>query len=299
MLGQYTLHNKLGQGGYSSVYKCTDSIGIRYACKVMPKDANKRYRVQREIEVMKALQALPKVVRFVEAGEDTHSFYIVQELCRGGQVKDYVASHLLRCTYAENTVASVVRGVLRGLVHMHERGIVHCDIKAGNILLGDTSEDADVKIADFGTAIFTNGGLTEVEELVGTPWFMAPENLRHDYHTSSDVWSLGVMTFQLLTGRMPFNDTANPHNPSINRIWRSILLEEPRWGSTCDVSPEARDFVRLCLAKQFGDRPTARDALGHKWLTSTDCNDRFKGQPLNCKPFQYEMDAQTIRLKHV
>lgn len=296
MLGQYTLHNKLGQGGYSTVYKCTDSIGIRYACKVMPKESNKRHRVQREIEVMKALQALPKVVRFVEAGEDAQSFYIVQELCRGGQVKDYVASH---GTYAENTVASVVRGVLRGLVYMHERGIVHRDIKAGNILLGDTSEDADVKIADFGTAIFTDGGLTEVEELVGTPWFMAPENLRHDYHTSSDLWSLGVMTFQLLTGRMPFNDTSSPHNPRINRVWRSILQDEPRWGSSSNVSPEARDFVRLCLAKEYGDRPTARDALTHNWLTSTDCNDRFKGQPLNCEPFQYEMDAHTIRLKRV
>lgn len=86
MLGQYTLHEKIGEGGYSSVRKCTDGIGIRYACKILPKDKNKRFRVQQEVYVMKALKKSSKIVRFIEAAEDENAYYIVQEWCRGGSV---------------------------------------------------------------------------------------------------------------------------------------------------------------------------------------------------------------------
>lgn len=298
MFGQYTLHNKLGEGGYSSVYKCTDAIGVRYACKILPKDKNKRGRVQDEIHIMKMLQHSPKIVRFVDAGEDDTSFYIVQELCRGGAVKEYMSSHE---NYGENTVASIVRGALRGLYHMHELGIIHRDVKAGNIFLGDTSDDADVKLGDLGTAMMAGpNDEIEVNELVGTAWFMAPENLSYTYHLNSDVWSLGVMTYQLLSGRMPFNDHTNPFQPSLAKIWHGILFEEPklkgqRWDG---VSDDAKDFVKQCLIKDYKQRPSAKDCLAHPWLTKTDCNDRFKGKMLACQPFKYEdatmMNAKTI-----
>jgi calcium-dependent protein kinase len=301
MFGRYALHNRLGDGGYSSVYKCTDALGVRFACKVLPKDKNKRARVQQEVRILRMLRESPKVVRFYEAGEDDSNFYIVQELCRGGAVRDYLANHT---NYGENAVASIVRGALRGLTHMHALGVIHCDVKAGNVLLGDRSDDADVKLGDMGTAICADLDLVGVDAVVGTPWFMAPENLRKEYHASSDVWSVGVMTYQMLSGRMPFNDWDNPLSPSLTRIWRGILHEEPRMtGSRWEaVSEDAKDFVRACLVKSYKDRPSSRASLGHPWLTRTDCNDRFKGTALECKPFQYEdaavMQATTIRLPH-
>lgn len=292
MFGRYTLHQKIGDGGYSSIYKCTDSIGIRYVCKQLPKNRNKRSRVTQEIFLMKALVKSPKVVKFVDAGEDDEHYYIVQEWCRGGSVQDYIKAYP---DYGENTVASILRGALRGLYHMHEKGFIHCDIKAGNIFLGDTSEDADVKIGDLGTAIVSKlDTVVEVDDLVGTPWFMAPENLSYRYHTSSDIWSVGVMAYQLLCGKLPFNDKENPMNPSMARIWKGILYEEPtfhgyRWEK---VSAEAKDFVQKCLEKEYAKRPSAKDCLQHPWLTQTDCNDRFKGVPLSCQPFKYENEAQ-------
>lgn len=299
MLHQYALHSKLGEGGYASVYKCTDAIGVRYACKVLPKDKNTRLRVQQEIGIMKRLVHSPKVVRFVDATEDDQAFYIIQELCRGGSVKDYTANYE---NYSENTVSSIVRGVLRGLIHMHEQGLIHRDIKAGNILLGDQSDDADVKIGDLGTAIFSSGGVTEVDVLVGTPWFLAPENLKYQYHHKSDVWSIGVVAYQLLSGRMPFNDRENPYQPSVAKIWHGILQEEPRFsGSRWDtISEDAKEFVKKCLVKNYEARPTALECLQDPWLTKTDCNDRFRGTQLSCKPFKYEdataMRAQTISI---
>lgn len=299
MNGKYILHDTIGSGGYSTVYKCTDSIGIRYAIKQLPKSKNKRTRIQQEIHIMKLLKHSPKIVTFRDAGEDDENFYIVQDWCRGGDVKDYISNYE---NYAENTVSSVIRGVLRGLVHMHELGIIHRDIKAGNIMLGDRSEDADVKIGDFGTAIITELEVTEVDDLIGTPWFLAPENLSSRYVTKSDIWSLGVMTYQLLSGKMPFNDHENPFSPSLTKIWREILTSEPRMTSSRwkAVSEDAKDFIRKCLTKDYTSRPSALELLNHPWLTRTDCNDRFKGKPLMCSPFKFEdmtmMKAKTIHI---
>lgn len=291
MFAKYTLHKCIGEGGYSKVYKCTDDIGIRYACKKLSKANNTRERVTHEIAVMKALQKSPKIVNFVDAGEDADNFYIVQEWCRGGSAQQYIQKHPY---YGENTVASILRGTIRGICHMHEKGIIHRDIKAGNIFFADVSEDADVKIGDMGIALFATIDIIEVENLVGTPWFLAPENLRHIYHASSDVWSVGVMTYQLLSGKLPFNDWHNPSNPSLTRIWYSILHEAPNMNSSRweNVSEDAKDFVKMCLQKDFKHRVGARELLKHPWLTNSDCSDRFKGQPLQCQPFKYENDAQ-------
>lgn len=290
MYNHYVLHNRLGEGGYSTVHKCTDNIGIRYVCKILPKNKNTRDRVHKEIEIMKQLNESPKIVRYHDAGENDDAYYIIQEWCRGGNVKDYITEFN---SYAENTIASIVRGVLRGLIHMHDKNIIHCDIKSSNILLGDKTEDADVKIADLGTAMHIDEDILHVDSLVGTPWFLAPENLSHIYTKTSDVWSLGVMTYQLLTGRMPFNDFEHPTNPRVPTIWKSILMDKPqmegkRW---IHVSQDAKDFIQLCLIKDHRNRPSPRQCLEHVWLTKSDCNDRFKGKPLNCQPFIYENDG--------
>lgn len=301
MFAKYTLHKCIGEGGYSKVYKCTDEIGIRYACKQLSKLKNSRERITQEISVMKALQKSPKIVRFVDAGEDNDNFYIVQEWCRGGSAQDYIQRHP---SYGENTVASIVRGTIRGLCHMHEKGIIHRDIKAGNIFFADVSEDADVKIGDMGLAFFAGMDIVEVDRLVGTPWFMAPENLRHVYHAKSDIWSLGVMTHQLLCGKLPFNDWQNPVKPNVAKIWYSILHQQPSINSSSqwdNISSDAKDFVNICLQKDFTQRQCSKELLKHPWLTNSDCSDRFKGQPLKCQPFKYENEAQmkAMTLMHV
>jgi calcium-dependent protein kinase len=288
-MAQYVLHQKLGEGGYSSVYKCTDTIGIRYACKIMPKEKNKRIRVQQEIKIMKTMMKSNKIVHFIEAGEDLKNYYIIQELCRGGTVKDYMSGYK---HFGENTVASLIRGVLRGLCHLHQEGIIHRDIKAGNVLLGDRSEDADVKLGDFGTSLTLYGDSEEINtiDLHGTPLCMPPESLSYKCHFKSDIWSVGVLAYYLLTGKFPFNDRENQFNPRISAIWRSILSHQPsfiesEWNL---ISDDAKTFIKTCLVKDFHGRPTARECLFHPWLTKTDVNDRFKGEPLAYTPFRYE-----------
>lgn len=293
MMKQYILHKKIGEGGYSSVYKCTDNIGVRYACKVMPKLKNKRFMVENEINAMKALSFSSKVVKFVEACENDDNYYIIQEWCRGGTVKDYLERTSKRdMTFSENTAASFLRGVLRGLCHMHSVGIIHRDIKAGNIFVGDTSDDADVKIGDLGTALIIDSDFENANKrgIFGTPWFMAPENLRCEWYYASDIWSMGVFGYNLLTGEMPFNDVSNPYHPRVSAVWKSILTDKPQFDGKIweGVSSEAKDFVKMCLIKDYQGRPSARECLFHSWLLKTDCNDRFKGDALNCQPFKFE-----------
>jgi calcium-dependent protein kinase len=300
-MNKYTLQYKIGDGGYSTVYRCTDHLGIRYACKVLPISENKRFRVQQEIEMLLSLRGSTRVARLIDACEDNQSYYLIQEWCKGGALRDYMTNH---DKYGENTVASIVRGVLRGLYHIHDKCIIHRDIKGPNVLFADNTEDAEIRIIDFGAAIYNTkrkNELIEAPDLVGTPWFMSPESLSHRFCDKSDIWSLGVLTYLLLCGKMPFNDRRNPLNPSTNAIFRSILTDSPITTGTNwdDISDEAKHFVNICLQKDYTKRPCAGKALKHPWLTSTDCLDRFTGEQLVCKPFQYEdntiMKAQSIR----
>lgn len=295
-MNKYSLLEQVGSGGYGSVHKCVDNVGARYACKVIQKSKSKRFRVQKEIEHLKfASMITTKVPKFVEACEDVDSFYIIQEMCRGGLVKDYVESHGL---FSENTVSSILRGVLRTLHHLHSQGIIHGDIKPGNILLADKSEDAEVKVADFGTSqlVGNDADVVELDAIVGTPWFMAPEMLNNTMCTRSDVWSVGVLTYQMLSGKMPFNDLQNPLQPNMAAVWYSILYDDPasKVGKLKGlVSDDALSFMHFCLEKDMSKRPSARECLSHPWLTRTDCVDRFKGTPLVVTPFIYADNAKT------
>lgn len=279
----------IGKGGTSRIYRCQDTIGIRGVCKVMPKAMVTRQKVQQEIMCLRDLAFSPKVVNLFDAMESQDEYVMIMEWCRGGAVNDYTSNYEL---YSENTVASILRGVLRGLAHVHRAGIIHRDIKPGNVLFTDLGEDAEVKIADFGSAVrfFTPHGTVEATDLVGTPWYMAPETLRSQLSTKSDIWSAGVMAYQLLTGFMPFDDRINRGSPSIQEIWNNILLHDPKWvGKRWEpISNEAKDFCQWCLSRELSARPTAEEALTHPWLTMTNCSDRFGGMPLQLKRFRYE-----------
>ena len=291
--GAYTLHGKLGAGGYGSVFLGRDRLGIRYAVKVLPKSRNPRERVQNEVELMRSLSHSTRVPRLIEACEDAEAYYVVQEWCRGGTLRRYCTAGGHGDLYGENTVASIVRGVLRGLCHVHAAGVVHRDIKGANVAFADAGDDAEVRLIDFGAAVRCPLGaaLVESEELVGTPWFVSPEGLGHAFTFKSDVWSVGVLCYQLLSGRMPFDDRQDPARPALRAVFRSIFNDEPRMegGVVWDqVSDDAKDFVRRCLRKSHADRPTAEEALDHPWLRRTDCADRFTGTPLVVSPFDPE-----------
>ena len=145
-----------------------------------------------------------------------------------------------------------MRAVLRTLAQCHARRILHRDVKPGNFMLLRDAADAPVKAIDFGLAVFFDPAALPLTHLglEGTPWYMAPEVLSSAAEPASDVFSAGVMAYQLLSGRLPFDDRDGGDAPALSKVWKAILTEAPRFGSGwADVSEQAVDFCRRLLDK--------------------------------------------------
>ncbi|CAK0783368.1 hypothetical protein CVIRNUC_006567 [Coccomyxa viridis] len=291
-LEKYDLGEELGRGGFGIVRVVTHKqTQKQYAAKSVKKllqvpnlpiqrQAAHLTNVKREVSVLYRLRGTLNVVNFIEALEDDEDVHIIMELCTGGPL----AHSLARRHYSERTVASYMRAVLRTLAQCHSHRILHRDIKPSNFMLLNNSDRAPLKAIDFGLAVFFEPSQLPRTDLglEGTPWFLAPENLDSEFYPASDLWSAGVMAFQLLSGFMPFDDRRSRGSPALSQIWKSILTEEPDFGSSAwrDVSDSAKDLVRLLLNKDPKQRPTAKEALNHAWLSGGDSAERARGKPL-------------------
>eukprot|EP01025_Chloroclados_australasicus_P037808 TRINITY_DN3866_c0_g4_i1.p1 TRINITY_DN3866_c0_g4~~TRINITY_DN3866_c0_g4_i1.p1 ORF type:complete len:632 (-),score=82.18 TRINITY_DN3866_c0_g4_i1:442-2337(-) len=291
MSERYEWGQELGRGGNGIVHVVRDKYtGEEWACKSIPKvlsgstsekkRAGHKEAVMREVEVLKQMRGCLNVAKFEDVFEDTDYVHVIMEWCKGGELVHAIGQR----HYSERTVASYMRAVLRTLAQCHAKHILHRDIKPGNFMLLNNRQNSPLKAIDFGLASFYQSSDAPIDDLGldGTPWFMAPEVLSSKVVPASDLWSAGVMAYQLLTGRMPFNDKRCPHRPSLTLIWRSILSDpidfnKPYWHG---ISDDAKDFVRRLLNRDPKKRPTAKEALQHPFLKGQS-NERGQGEPLS------------------
>eukprot|EP00891_Asterochloris_glomerata_P002541 jgi/Astpho2/2541/Aster-04254 len=294
----YTIRELLGTGGNAVVRKVTEKqTGTELACKSLLKElkdaksstvkkAQHPFALRQEVTVLKRLSGSLNVARLQGVFEDDTHVHLVMELCRGGELIHAIGAR----HYSERTVASYMRAVLRTLAQCHTNHVLHRDVKPGNFMLADDSERAPLKAIDFGLAVpYEPEALPRSDlGLEGTPWYMAPEVLSSEVTPASDIWSAGVMAFQLLTGRFPFDDRRNPFNPSISKIWQAILTDRLDFKRSCwaGISDEAKNFVQQLLQRGPGDRPTAREALQHPWLRGGTVEERSQGKPLSLSAVQ-------------
>jgi calcium-dependent protein kinase len=276
----YVTIKELGVGGMAKVNLIEDKTSnIQYACKIIPKrldpsrfsekmcDTHSR-DVRNEINIMKKLQNEKHVIKIKDTFEDENNYYMVMENCKGGSVYDFFVNS---ANFTENDVRKIIKAALRtvGTIHIHD--IVHNDIKPENFLFADASDITTMKIIDFGSATEVVNG-KHAAPLFATPWYMAPETMRSETSKKSDVWSVGIMTHYLLTGKFPFNDRNNPFKPSVYKIWHSILHDNLDFKRKCwyDISDKAKDFVAALLEKDENKRLTVYEALVHPWITGKD-----------------------------
>ena len=202
-VGDYTLHEELGRGSYGTLYRAENSKNQEFAIKKIkiPNHSSDLLSVIiSEINIISEIQS-DSVIRFIEALRTTNNIYIVMELCRGGDLNSYLAYHNF---IPYHLVSRWLRNLLQALLEMHSKHIVHRDIKPANLLLTDPDiEIAQLKLGDFGVAKFVNNGM--MQTFIGTPLYMAPEVLNtSSYGYKADIWSLGVVTYELLYGVPPF-----------------------------------------------------------------------------------------------
>lgn len=295
---RFELGGEISRGGNGVIRLVTErSTGQQYACKTLPKklhatgsalvsDIKRQGHVEaikREVSVLQQLEGSLDVARLDSVYEDATHVHMVMEYCTGGELWHAIGNQ----HYSERTVACFMRCVLRTLAQCHSHRILHRDVKPGNFLLLNGSASAPLRAIDFGLAIpYEEGSLPRTDlGLEGTPWYMAPEVLSSAVTPASDLWSAGVMAYQLLSGKLPFNDRRNPNSPSITAIWQAIFKGKVDFGGNtwATISEEAKDFVKALLHSDPTKRPTAKEALKHPFLAKRGADDRSTGRHLGMK----------------
>ena len=247
-VGRFRIVGELGRGGMGVVYRAEDErLGRSVALKFLPahlrSDAVARDRLLVEARAVAALDH-PNVCTVYEvAADDSGRDYIAFACYEGTTLQDRLRDGPL----AIDEAVRIAREVASGLAAAHARGIIHRDLKPSNVFL---CEDGTAKILDFGIAKMDGVALTATGQTPGTVEYGAPETLRGEVSARSDLWSLGVVLYEMLTGRRPFEA------PYEAAVLYSILHEAPAAASSLnpEVTPDLDAVVARCLAKESDDR---------------------------------------------
>ncbi|XP_024388902.1 calcium-dependent protein kinase 30 [Physcomitrium patens] len=269
ILDKYVLGRELGRGEFGITYLCTDKETQEvFACKSISK---KKLRtavdvedVRREVAIMKHLPHHPHIVTLEGAYEDDVAVHLVMELCEGGELFDRI---IARGHYTERGAAQVTRTIVEVVQACHRQGVIHRDLKPENFLFANTNENAPLKAIDFGLSVFFKPG-ERFSEIVGSPYYMAPEVLKRNYGPEVDVWSAGVILYILLCGVPPF--WAETEQGVAQAILRGILdFKREPWPK---VSETAKSLVRHMLEPDPKARYNAQQVLDHPWLQNAKKN---------------------------
>ncbi|KAF7838409.1 calcium-dependent protein kinase 10-like [Senna tora] len=260
---KYILGRELGRGEFGITYLCTDrETKEALACKSISKrklrTAVDIEDVRREVAIMSTLPDHPNVVKLRATYEDNENVHLVMELCEGGELFDRIVA---RGHYSERAAASVARTIAEVVRMCHANGVMHRDLKPENFLFANKKENSALKAIDFGLSVFFKPG-EKFSEIVGSPYYMAPEVLKRNYGPEVDIWSAGVILYILLCGVPPF--WAETEQGVALAILRGVIdFKREPWPQ---VSDSAKSLVRQMLEQDPKKRLTAQQVLEHSWL---------------------------------
>uniref|UniRef100_A0A3Q2W0H4 Myosin light chain kinase, smooth muscle-like n=1 Tax=Haplochromis burtoni TaxID=8153 RepID=A0A3Q2W0H4_HAPBU len=266
----YNVHEKLGVGKFGEVYRITqketgqECAGKFYRARTM----KERKAARKEIELMNKLHH-PKLVQCLAAYDSRSEMVMVMEYIAGGELFERIVDENFEHT--EPTSARYMQQILEGMQYVHKQNIIHLDLKPENIVCVDTT-GTRIKIIDFGLA-------TELEEgkslmvMHGTPEFVAPEVIGYEpVGLETDMWSIGVICFILLSGESPFQGNSDAETLAL--VTAASYEFDPE--SFEDISDQAKDFISSLLQKDRRRRLSCTEALAHSWMASFT--------PLNRRP---------------
>jgi eukaryotic-like serine/threonine-protein kinase len=247
--GRYTIERRLGAGGMSTVFLATDSVleravAIKLLAEHLADDEDFVARFRREALSAARLQH-PNIVQVFDSGQDPESLrhYIVMEYVDGPSTADLLREHKL---LAIQQTVDIVRDACHGLDYAHRAGVIHRDVKPGNLLVSDGM--GITKLADFGIAkAAEQTRITQVGSVLGTAAYLSPEQARgEEVGPASDTYSLGVCAYQFLTGRLPHEYT------SLTELALKQQQEvvQPIREFRPEVPAELDEAIRLCLERQ-------------------------------------------------
>lgn len=280
ILSVYDMSKVLGTGAYGKVVLCTHKITKQpRACKVIDKKLlpkggkDSQAALMNEIDTVRLLDH-PNILRMYEFFQDKTFFYIVTEICEGGELFEEIVELSEtaaegRGPFGEGNAALLVRQVLSCISYCHNKGVVHRDLKPENILLeaGKSAKLDKIKIIDFGCAAQWKKGDAKLTKMEGTPYYIAPEVIDQSYTNKCDMWSIGIITYITLSGVPPFGGDDGDEPPTDDQIYAQIKTGKYQFGEQFDyVSEDAKDFIKKLLVLNPDERPSAHEALQHPWI---------------------------------
>ncbi|XP_041444320.1 death-associated protein kinase 2 isoform X2 [Xenopus laevis] len=267
----YDIADELGSGQFAIVKRCRErKTGIDYAAKFIKKRQSPasrrgvtREEIEREVDILKGIQH-PNIITLQDVYENKTDVVLVLELVSGGELFDFLAQ---KESLSEEEATRFIKQILEGVNYLHTRKIAHFDLKPENIMLLDkTIAMPYIKLIDFGLAHAIEDGV-EFKNIFGTPEFVAPEIVNYEpLGLAADMWSIGVITYILLSGASPFLGE-NKQETLSNITAVNYEFDEEFFSHTSNL---AKDFIRRLLVKDTRKRLSILDALRHPWITPRD-----------------------------
>ncbi|XP_014670876.1 PREDICTED: serine/threonine-protein kinase H1 homolog [Priapulus caudatus] len=284
---KYDIKALIGRGSFSRVVRVEHRVTRQpYAIKMI--DAHEGREVfETELAVLRRVLH-SYIVHMVEVFESKDRIYMVMELATGGELFDRIVA---KGSFTERDATRVLQMVLDGVRYLHSLGITHRDLKPENLLYYHPGYDSKILITDFGLASTRKAGDdVTMKTTCGTPEYIAPEILlRKPYTNAVDMWAIGVITYILLSGEMPFDEESK------TRLYRLILKANYNFSGEHwrDISPQAKDFIERLLTVATEQRLAAVDALTHPWVKSNAAQSNLRN--LHRAISQNLMKRQSIR----
>jgi serine/threonine protein kinase len=252
-IGKYPVVKKLGDGATSEVFLCYDpfadrEVAVKLVSEKVLADSGDQGRLTKKLFITEASLAgklqHPHIAQIFDAVSDAQMSYIVMEYVAGGTLERFCDKDKLLPT---NKVVEIIFKCSRALSFAHKLGVIHRDIKPANILL---SGETDIKISDFGAALMASGEHTQVSG-IGSPAYMSPQQIKdHTLNQQTDIYSLGVVMYQLLTGTLPFQASNN-----FSMMYQITNVEPPLPSSLRKEIPLVLDkIVRTAMQKDLERR---------------------------------------------
>uniref|UniRef100_A0A8C8B186 non-specific serine/threonine protein kinase n=2 Tax=Otus sunia TaxID=257818 RepID=A0A8C8B186_9STRI len=267
----YEIGEELGSGQFAIVKKCREkSTGVEYAAKFIKKRQSRasrrgvrREEIEREVTILQQILHA-NIIKLHDIYENKTDVVLILELVSGGELFDFLAQ---KESLSEEEATRFIKQILDGVNYLHSKKIAHFDLKPENIMLLDKNIPIPhIKLIDFGLAHKIEDGV-EFKNIFGTPEFVAPEIVNYEpLGLAADMWSIGVITYILLSGASPFlGETKQETLANITAV--NYEFDEEFFSNTSDL---AKDFIQKLLVKDTRKRLTIQEALSHPWITPVD-----------------------------
>ena len=268
LFDKYEVKQKIGNGKFGLVkFGINKETKQQVAIKIMAKknmDKSDLELAKVEIDILKIGQH-PNIIKLYDIYENENYIYIIMEYCTGGDLLSYFEHY--EYELKETKVCEIIHKLSMAIYYLHSYGIVHRDLKPENILMTDLTPEADIRLLDFGLSKIV-GNEEKCTEPYGTLSFVAPEVLQgKPYDKSVDLWSIGIITFLLLCGYLPFDDKHSEREIARQTIQDPVPFESKIWNK---YSSEAKNFVEGLLQKKPEKRLTIKEILEHPWIKKMD-----------------------------